>query len=306
MENCMYYGRFMHTLKRAEAEGLYWAFFFLVLAALFTASWKYGRVMERIEHLSMESRERQRRLRWLFWYCFLTGVVGMIIVVLEAFVINTLQFCDGEPLISLYWSLWTMIQVGGIIAVWGICLHVRHMVTGKKHPPWALALGTPVLVVAGLGHYFQGKLKRSRAARSIRGRSRSRKPTDRGRLEALSEVPTVRGDSIDSKARSNDGDSPTVCGDCNDDFNAKVIGYTKDGDVIIRLASNVRQEFMTRAQGSSGITWDEPIRPSTSREVDIHREDSVSRGRSMTRASSKGKEREDLSTFGDEKEESPV
>lgn len=118
--------------------------------------------------------------------------------------------------------------------------------------------------------------------------------------------PTVRGDSTDSKARSNDGDSPTVCGDCNDDFNAKVIGYTKDGDVIIRLASNVRQEFMSRAQGSSGITWDEPIRPSTSREVNIRREDSVSRGRSMTRASSKGKEREDLSTFGDEKEISPV
>ncbi|KAJ0121513.1 hypothetical protein N8I77_004454 [Diaporthe amygdali] len=306
-ENCQYYGRFMHTLKRTEAEGLYWAFFFLVLAALFTASWKYGRVMESIEHLNVESRERQRRLRWIFWYCFITGVVGMTIVVLEAFVINTLQFCDGEPLISLYWSLWTMIQVGGIIAVWGICLHVRHMVTGKKHPPWALALGTPVLVVAGLGHYFQGKLKRSKAARSIRGRSRSRKPTDRGRPEALSEVPTIRGDSTDSKARSNDGDSPTVCGDCNDDFNAKVIGYTKDGDVIIRLSSNVRQEFMTRALSSSGITWDEPIRPSTSKEADIRRQDSISRGRSMTRAPSKGKEREDLSAFDyDEKDDIPA
>lgn len=68
--------------------------------------------------------------------------------------------------------------------------------------------------------------------------------------------------------------------------------------MIIRLASNVRQEFMSRAQGSSGITWDEPIRPSSSREGDIRRKDSMSRGRSMTRAP-KGKERQDLSAFVD-------
>lgn len=114
-------------------------------------------------------------------------------------------------------------------------------------------------------------------------------------LTSSCDRPTVRGDSTDSKARSTDGDSPTVCGDCNDDFNAKVIGYTKDGDVIIRLAPNVRQEFMSRAQGSSAITWDEPIRPSSSREGDIRRKDSMSRGRSMTRAPYKGKERQDSS-----------
>lgn len=77
------------------------------------------------------------------------------------------------------------------------------------------------------------------------------------------------------------------------------MGYTKDGDVIIRLAPNVRQEFMSRAQGSSGITWDEPIRPSSSKEDDIRRKDSMSRGRSTTRAPYKGKEREDSSTFVD-------
>lgn len=69
--------------------------------------------------------------------------------------------------------------------------------------------------------------------------------------------------------------------------------------MIIRLASNVRQEFMSRAQGSSGITWDEPIRPSSSREGDIRRKDSMSRGRSMTRTPYKGKEREDSSASVD-------
>lgn len=71
--------------------------------------------------------------------------------------------------------------------------------------------------------------------------------------------------------------------------------------MIIRLASNVRQEFMSRAQGSSGITWDEPIRPSSSREGDIRRKDSMTRGRSMTRAPYKGKERQDLSVVDLEK-----
>lgn len=69
--------------------------------------------------------------------------------------------------------------------------------------------------------------------------------------------------------------------------------------MIIRLASNVRQEFMSRAQGVSGITWDEPIRPSSSTEGDIRRKDSMSRGRSMTRAPYKGKDREDSSAFVD-------
>lgn len=73
--------------------------------------------------------------------------------------------------------------------------------------------------------------------------------------------------------------------------------------MIIRLASNVRQEFMSRAQGSSGITWDEPIRPSSSREGDIRRKDSMTRGRSMTRAPYKGKERQDSSVVDLEKGE---
>lgn len=69
--------------------------------------------------------------------------------------------------------------------------------------------------------------------------------------------------------------------------------------MIIRLAPNVRHEFMSRAQGSSGITWDEPIRPSSSREGDVLRKDSMTRGRSMTRAPYKGKERQDSSAFVD-------
>lgn len=188
MENCIYYARFMHEVPRPAAEGMYWGLFTFLLLLLFTASWRFGRATERVEQLSLRDRERGRQLSHCFWFCLVCGTVALLVVVLEAFVMMALQFCDGEPIISLYWATWTTLQVGGLIAIWGICLHVRHMITGKRHPPWALALGTPVLVVAGLGHYFQGKLKRSRAARSIKERSRSRGRSWRRRPEALSEV----------------------------------------------------------------------------------------------------------------------
>jgi hypothetical protein len=69
---------------------------------------------------------------------------------MEIFALMALQFCDGEDLMSLYWSTFTMIQIGSLIAVSGIILALLHTLRDHKHPPWALALGTPVLVVAGL------------------------------------------------------------------------------------------------------------------------------------------------------------
>ncbi|ROW11511.1 hypothetical protein VMCG_00988 [Cytospora schulzeri] len=268
---------------------------------LMEASWRFGHTTERIGELGAHDRERDRHLRHCFWFCLVFGSVAFFVVVLEAFVIAALQFCDGEPLVSLYWATWTMLQVGGLIAIWGICLHVRHMITGKKHPPWALALGTPVLVVAGLGHYFQGKLRRSRAARSIKERSRSRGRSWGRQPEALSEVPTIRASSSESNRRENGGDTPAARGDSSGEYNAKVIGYTKDGDIIIRLAPNTREDFMTMAPLTSSITWDEPIRaPSTGLEGNTSRKQSITRGRSVSRVSFKGKEKENIGRTKDE------
>ncbi|KUI66452.1 hypothetical protein VM1G_01850 [Cytospora mali] len=248
-----------------------------------------------MNELSSRDRERERLLRHCFWFCLVCGVIAFFVVVLETFVIMALQFCDGEPLVSLYWATWTMLQVGGLIAIWGICLHIRHMITGKKHPPWALALGTPVLVVAGLGHYFQGKLTRSRAARSIKERSRSR---GRGRswgrqTDALSEVPTIRADSSDSNRRGNGEDTPRTQKGPSGDYDAKIVGYTKDGDIIIRLAPHTRDEFVSLAPLSSSITWDEPVR-SPSRGLKGNTSRKHSRGRSVSSVSFKGKEKEDV------------
>lgn len=56
------------------------------------------------------------------------------IVIMEAYSLLALQFCDGEDLMSLYWSTWTMIQVGSLIAMVGIILALAHALNDRKHP----------------------------------------------------------------------------------------------------------------------------------------------------------------------------
>jgi hypothetical protein len=53
---------------------------------------------------------------------------------MEAYSLLALQFCDGEDLMSLYWSTWTMIQVGSLIAMVGIILALAHALNDRKHP----------------------------------------------------------------------------------------------------------------------------------------------------------------------------
>lgn len=189
MGECEHYAVFMATLSRPAAEALYWSLFLTVLCLLFSTSWRYGRLMERIENMHVEDRDRRHLVYRCFWFTLFWGAMSLIIAVIEAFVLLALQFCDEEPLTSLYWSTWTVLQVGAVVAIFGISLHVRHMIKGRRPPPWALALGTPVLVVAGLGHYFQGKIKR-KAQKMVESRSRShsRPPRGRARDEPLSEV----------------------------------------------------------------------------------------------------------------------
>lgn len=53
---------------------------------------------------------------------------------MEAFCLMALQFCDGEDLISLYWSTWMMIQVGSLIAMMGIILALMHSLRDRRQP----------------------------------------------------------------------------------------------------------------------------------------------------------------------------
>lgn len=173
----------MHDVKRPHAEAMFWIFFASVLFLLFAASWRFGRVVERTEGLRVDNPTRQALIYRCFYISMVAGFLSLTLVVLECFVLLTLQFCDNEPLSSLYWSVWTVLQVGAVVAIFGITLHVRHMIRGRKNPPWALALGTPVLVVAGLGHYLQGKIRSGTKKAVSRSRSRSRHHRGRARVK---------------------------------------------------------------------------------------------------------------------------
>lgn len=85
--------------------------------------------------------------------------MAIVIVIMEAFAAFSIQFCDGEDLMMLYWGFWSLIQVGSLIAIFGIMLNQWYSLREKEHPPWNVALGTPVIIIASLGHAWQSSVK---------------------------------------------------------------------------------------------------------------------------------------------------
>jgi hypothetical protein len=59
----------------------------------------------------------------------------------------------------LYWGFWSLVQIGSFIAILGIVLNQAYGLQNRVEPPWATALGTPVLVIAALGHFFISHFK---------------------------------------------------------------------------------------------------------------------------------------------------
>jgi hypothetical protein len=147
----------------------------------------------------------KRELKKCMYFCAAYSTLSIVAVVMEVFTLLAVQFCDGEDLMALYWSTWTVMQVGGLVAMFGIILATFNQICGRKNPyvnnpfsprprkkkkkpacfpflirihvnihhrPWALALGTPVLVVAGIGHAMHAGMKKR--VKRVREHSRSR------------------------------------------------------------------------------------------------------------------------------------
>lgn len=74
----------------------------------------------------------------------------------EVFALLNIQFCNSEDLVQLYWSFWGFLQVGSIIAIFGVILNLWIALADVHTPSWAVALGTPVLVFAALYWVLQG------------------------------------------------------------------------------------------------------------------------------------------------------
>ncbi|KAF3360371.1 hypothetical protein HYQ45_007798 [Verticillium longisporum] len=247
---CAHYARFASHLERWQFDLVYWALFIFNLFILFGAAYGYSRTLEKIEELPEGSPKRKPLVvRCIIITCGCISL-SVVTVVMEVFALLALQFCDGEDLMSLYWSTWTMIQVGSLIAVCGIVLALMHTLRERKNPPWALALGTPVLVVAGLFNFMQSCISRriseakdNSKAKSIRKSSRSGDVED-GTLP-MSQVNTLQVDSDEDYNYGTEG--------------AEIIGLTLEGGPIIHFKQAVPYTLPDNTQILGRCQNDKPI-----------------------------------------------
>ncbi|KAI2783324.1 hypothetical protein F4815DRAFT_442197 [Daldinia loculata] len=173
---CPHYAQFASGLDRMHFDGIYWTLFFLVIVILFASSWVYQSTMMYREKRGYCEDEFRRRVKIGLAWCTLLFLIAAVFLVIEVFALLALQFCDGEDLMALYWSTWTMLQLGSEIAILGVVLALWHHLSDIQLPLWALALGTPVLVVAGFGHVIQIACRMF--YRRARARRRARKDAD--------------------------------------------------------------------------------------------------------------------------------
>ncbi|KFA63096.1 hypothetical protein S40285_05911 [Stachybotrys chlorohalonatus IBT 40285] len=210
---CQRYAQFASHMVRWQFKIIYWTMFVANLIVLFLASWVYMRGQAALQIYKHDVRKRDKALRTYIVLCFICVMVSVVIVVMEAYALLALQFCDGEDLMSLYWSTWTMIQVGSLIAMIGIILAMVHTVRDREHPPWALALGTPVLVIAGFLHLFHDCTRKR--VKKIRRKS-----------EDVS-------DNLPSLSQSNTIQVPDEEDD--DDCRGEFVGFTVQGGPIVKF-----------------------------------------------------------------------
>jgi hypothetical protein len=78
-------------------------------------------------------------------------VLSLTCIAMECFAIFNIGYCHGEDLIQLYWAFWVTWQVGSCIAILGVMIAFWIVLGDVETPSWAVGLGTPVLVFAGLG-----------------------------------------------------------------------------------------------------------------------------------------------------------
>ncbi|KAJ2905353.1 uncharacterized protein MKZ38_005652 [Zalerion maritima] len=212
---------FASHLSRHYFDIIYWLLFLLVLFMLFVSSWYWAKCNRSIEKFNANSPEHRAYMKRCLVVCGVCFAVATASIIMEIYALMALQFCDGEDLMSLYWSTWTTLQLGSCIAICGIALSIVHSFRGRKHPPWGLALGTPVLVVAGVFHFLHHTLKE--VLRGV-GCLHRKDPSDKDTLPMTQAVTqnTLVGDS-----------SSTTDGEGN--RYGRVVGFGYDGGPIILL-----------------------------------------------------------------------
>lgn len=175
---CIYYAKFMSGLTRIQADALFWCLFITVLlllglsATMYATSFKTPDKPDTESDLSLEEHQKlqsHRRKRCLY-VSMCCSALSIFLVVMEAFAGMSIAFCDGEDLMFFYWGFWSLLQIGSVIAMWGIVVNEYSLLKGHERPPWGVALGTPVLVFAAMHHLINqamiNKVKEKKEAKS--------------------------------------------------------------------------------------------------------------------------------------------
>lgn len=118
--------------------------------AAHTTYWHPTKIMPS-HHLSIHTLARkhtsaQRRSLWGSLFC---SILMIPVIIIEALAGLSINFCHQEDLIMFYWGLFFLLSVGSLIATWGLFLSQSI----ENEPAWNVALGTPVLVFAAVGHW---------------------------------------------------------------------------------------------------------------------------------------------------------
>ncbi|TGO87584.1 hypothetical protein BPOR_0217g00150 [Botrytis porri] len=152
-EKCLKHGHFMHNLNVSAVKSIFWILFLIVLIMLTIATsvfTKSAHIATHIRNAELHptisrdlsprllsiSKEKQRRTQIRCIYVSsLCLVVAIICTVFEAFAASSLIFCHELDMAFLYWSFWTLLQVGSTIAIFGIGLAQLWSYLGRESLP---------------------------------------------------------------------------------------------------------------------------------------------------------------------------
>ena len=94
----------------------------------------FPRTCEALANSRAGTKHYRHKMQRCLLICTGYFLLSIIALVMEVYALLALQFCDGEDLMSLYWSTWTMLQVGSLIAILGIILAAFNAIRDRKNP----------------------------------------------------------------------------------------------------------------------------------------------------------------------------
>ncbi|CAG8973981.1 hypothetical protein HYALB_00011559 [Hymenoscyphus albidus] len=173
-DKCEEYPQFMRGLNNRDAHVAFWVLFALVILLMCGVSCSYAmshdceangcrRNCNQADRPSSEQHKRTKitcQNRCLFTSVGFT-IAATIALAFGACAGLNMQFCHEEDLMVFIWAMWSVIQLGSVLAMWGVVLHqLRARFSNGRPSPWNVALGTGVLVIAGLGHWLWQGIRR--------------------------------------------------------------------------------------------------------------------------------------------------